>query len=460
MKINRNFLPKQGFEPKYTQRPGRDKGMCRYWGYAADGTRKRMTVYFAGAFNSNESLSEFESLKKLMATLVYAQSETPAPKCDGSATIAQLAALWLQSRERATSTREELNKCIKVARYLLPYSDMRVSDFKKQTLNAIRKQIVAEASVTDSKSRPYINTLVSKIRGIFNFGAAEGLVSEMQEFSLANLKPLSKTDAPKLRGRGFRRAADIESVEKAIEHASPTLAMMLTLQLAAGMRPKELFVMKESEIDKTADVWVYEPAEHKNTHRGLMRTIFIPTPVAQQLDEYLRVRPLAGMDQVFTPRESAAWHNAQKSLESKGDEKNWVLTERVRSGELQATEAAEIAGVHPQTVRSWVKTSARPKSWRECTDSLTRRKLEYTRHSYRNGTLAACKSAGIEHFCPYEIRHSTAEYLDEKFGIEAVAAILGHQSVSTSRIYAKRNTHLARKIASEMNVFEKNNSHA
>ena len=36
MKINRNFLPKRGFEPKYTQRPGRDKGMCRYWGYAAD----------------------------------------------------------------------------------------------------------------------------------------------------------------------------------------------------------------------------------------------------------------------------------------------------------------------------------------------------------------------------------------------------------------------------------------
>ena len=53
-------------------------------------------------------------------------------------------------------------------------------------------------------------------------------------------------------------------------------------------------------------------------------------------------------------------------------------------------------------------------------------------------------------FTPYQIRHLVAEEIDEKFGREAVAAVLGHKNLETSAIYTKRNIALAARTQEAM----------
>ena len=48
---------------------------------------------------------------------------------------------------------------------------------------------------------------------------------------------------------------------------------MIQLQRLTGMRPCEVVAIRNTEIDRSKEVWIYTPSSHKNSWRGDDRKI-------------------------------------------------------------------------------------------------------------------------------------------------------------------------------------------
>jgi integrase len=68
----------------------------------------------------------------------------------------------------------------------------------------------------------------------------------------------------------------------------------------------------------------------------------------------------------------------------------------------------------------------------------------YTKNSYAKAIARACKAAGVEHWYPLQIRHSTATRLEAEMSLEDARVVLGHSHASTTRIYARQDVERAR----------------
>lgn len=57
------------------------------------------------------------------------------------------------------------------------------------------------------------------------------------------------------------------------------------------MRPGEARLMKLEDIDRSDDLWVYRPSEHKLEHKGIERVIYIRPEGQKLLTPYLEMEP-------------------------------------------------------------------------------------------------------------------------------------------------------------------------
>lgn len=76
----------------------------------------------------------------------------------------------------------------------------------------------------------------------------------------------------------------------------------------------------------------------------------------------------------------------------------------------------------------------------------------YTATSYRLAIWRAIKRANaagaqIPHWSPHQLRHAVAQRVRDEFGLEAAQAVLAHESLSATQLYARRRLELARKVA-------------
>lgn len=73
----------------------------------------------------------------------------------------------------------------------------------------------------------------------------------------------------------------------------------------------------------------------------------------------------------------------------------------------------------------------------------------YTPWAYRKAVSRAQVRAGVRPWTPHQLRHSKAHEVRERWGAEAVQAVLGHDQLKTSEVYSSRRLQLAREIALE-----------
>jgi len=76
-------------------------------------------------------------------------------------------------------------------------------------------------------------------------------------------------------------------VDATLPHLPIIVRAMAELQQATGMRPGELCIMRPGDIDRSADVWQYEPSQHKTQNREQSRTVYIGPRAQQILRPYL-----------------------------------------------------------------------------------------------------------------------------------------------------------------------------
>jgi integrase len=205
------------------------------------------------------------------------------------------------------------------------------------------------------------------------------------------------------------RPVPAEHVKAVLPCVNPTIAAMVELQSVTGMRPGEVWRMSTSQIDRSDDVWIYRPTEHKTVDAGFERAI----PLGARAQEILRPWLKADPDAIlFSPIEASERHY-QELRESR---------------------------------RTPIYPSSRKRRGKQRGPKRTPHRT-YNKNSYAQAIERGCIRAGVPIFRPNQIRHTFATQVRREFSLEHAQVILGHTKADVTQRYAERDMALARDVA-------------
>lgn len=297
------------------------------------------------------------------------------------------------------------------------YLETKIKDFKPSTLVAVRAAIVHRDIMPQSEGTPKkklcissVNNAIVKIRQMFKLGVEWELVPVEIYQALAQVQHLNWRTAPTLRNPDKIAPVPVEYFPLIMPHLKPLYQALLKVHIETGMRVKELCSMRWSEITEVEPgvLWCYSPAEHKNSHRGDTRTIYIK----QHFIDLMRSvrKPLWDADAVWCQRGVGrhAGYSGMISADCYG-------------------RAIEGAQKRYNEGRISIEAGAR-------TD---KKKFKYT----------SAKRVPMAHWTPLQIRHTYATQVRRTHGLEGAQAVLGHSTIDATQIYAEKRDDLARSIA-------------
>jgi integrase len=196
-----------------------------------------------------------------------------------------------------------------------------------------------------------------------------------------------------------------ETIQATLPHMSRILQQMVLTHWWCGARNGELVIMRPGDIDMSGDVWLYRPYTHKTEHHGHDRVIPLG-PEAQRAIGPLIHRP--DDYYIFRPCEVELEHRWKAMMQR---ETPMSCGNKTKGG-------LKMGRANPND--------------------------HYRKSSYIQAVKRACEAAGIKpHWTPNQIRHAAATRLRQEMGIEAARIVLGHQSASTTEIYAESNEEAA-----------------
>lgn len=223
------------------------------------------------------------------------------------------------------------------------------------------------------------------------------------------------------------KPVDQQTAEATLKFVAPPVAAMIRLQQLTGMRHGEVVIMRSIDIDRSGDVWLYQPSTHKTAYRGTEKQVPLG-PLAQAvIQPFLDRAPDAFL---FSPIEKKAWRNERRAVHHNRNRKTKIypceLKPRVRLKQARKS-----------------NVSKRPKRERHDLDSY--------RRTVTDGIQKAGK-AGIKipSWHPHRLRHSCGTEIRKRYGIEAAQVMLGHTTANVTEIFAERKLKLAVNVALEM----------
>jgi len=275
------------------------------------------------------------------------------------------------------------------------YGSATAEEFTPLAFKDVIRRMIAEGLSIST-----VNASIARIRHLFEWAVSEELISEHVHRRLCTVSNEIQGKS-KAKPKRIVEAVSDADIDATLPHLPRMVADMVRLQRLTGARPGELCNMRVNEITAAGDVLVYQPKQHKTKHHGKDRVIVIAGAAIDIIKPYLQ-----GDVGEFV-------FSARKSLEQ-------TLADRT---------AKRVTPLHHGN---------RPKANRKI--QATNR---YVEASYRRCIKRACERAKIKPWAPNQLRHATASQLQAELGIEAVAAVLGHSKLDTSKVYAKHNLALA-----------------
>ena len=375
--------------------------------------------HYLGEYGSPQSHETYQRLitqwlavgKKILAKHAE-RSRLPNP----SVTISEV---MLEYREFAKGyyvkddkpTKEFVEMGIALRPVRLLYGDSLACEFGPLKLKAVREHMI---DVMDL-SRGVVNNRVNRIKRFFRWAVAEEVVPPSVIHGLDAVQGLRK-GRTKARETDPVMPVDDAHVDAVLSFVSPQVSTMIQLQRLTGMRPGEVTIIREVDIDKRGDIWVYQPEEHKNQYRGHVRKIPLGPKAQQLLNPFLGTTADAYL---FSPKDAEALRNKKRR------------------------EARKSPMTPSQRKRKPKKNPKKAKRDRFDTASY-RRAIKY-------GITQANKVRSADDLLPswypLQLRHSRATELNELYGIEAAAVSLGHAHADVTKVYAERNLKLAIDVA-------------
>ncbi len=368
--------------------------------------------FYLGLYDSAASKAEYD---RLVAEWLANGRRLRGAKCESSGlTINELiAAYWKHVEEyyrkdgKLSSEAGALKVPLRRLRAL--YGHTHASDFGPLALKAVRQRMIDEGLV-----RASVNKHVSRIKSMFKWAAANEMIPASIHHALLTVSGLrsGRTDARE--GKQVLPVPE-DDIAAIMPYVSRQVWAMVQLQCVTGMRSGEVASMRPCDIDTTGEIWSYRPQTHKTEHHGHERAVSLGPKAQTLIAPFLKREPT---DYLFSPREA---ENARKAIRR----------------------ARRQTSITPSQERRHLRAVRRK-----------RRKCEpgdrYTTDTYRQAIGRACKSAGVPHWHPHQLRHNFATEVRKEFGLEAARAALGHRSAVVTEVYAERDQGVAREIASQV----------
>ncbi|MCL2648466.1 MAG: site-specific integrase [Phycisphaerales bacterium] len=310
------------------------------------------------------------------------------------------------------------------------YGDESASEFGPRKLKAVR-----QAMIGADLARTLINKRINRIRHVFKWGVENEMVSPVVLDALRAVAPLKQ-------GRcEVRESEPVKPVEQELVNAvEPFVASqvwaMIRLQLLTAMRPGEVVTMRRGELDRSGKVWVYTPPAHKTAHRGHRRRIYLG-PQAQATVLPFLARPDDAY--LFSPIEAEKERRAEQAG---GDATAPDGGNRIASSNKNRPPKSARTIGQRYTRDSYRRAITRGCDWAFPPVGDLAKKADETQTQYesrltpeQSDQLKAWQDA--HHWHPHQLRHNTATFLRQEFGVEAARLILGHRSVAVTELYAE-----------------------
>jgi integrase len=367
--------------------------------------------YYCGKFDDPRCETKY---KLLLAEWLSNRNSFSAHKTEVR-TFEDIAVAYLEHAKGYYESREFNNIRLVVRVVLRLYGDHLADDFGSAQFKTVRSTLLQEGN---NRSRQYVNKCMRLLVRMLKWCTGEGLIDPKVLATVREIDCLKvgHTEAPE--SEPVHEVGQ-SIVEATIAHLPQVVIDMIRLQQLLGCRPGELCQLKPSLIDRSRQVWEVRLKRHKTAHRGKQRTIFVGPKAQAILKPYLSRDPDS---YCFSPAEAVEQRRA----------------------------AAAAARVTPASCgnargrRGKRSSPQKPKArYSKC----------YTTASYGQAIKYACRQAwpapkGLDKaeikawnaahsWAPNQLRHSAGTEIREAFGLEHVAAVLGHSDISTSKIYAK-----------------------
>jgi integrase len=263
--------------------------------------------------------------------------------------------------------------------------------------------------VTKDWARTTINMAVGRVRRMFRWAVAKQLIAADILHALQAVAPLKRGRTTAREPKPIRPVA-LEVVAATLPHLPTPVRAMVQVQLATGMRPGEVCILRTQGVDRSVSPWRYLPARHKTEIHGKTRAIFIGPEAQAALALFLRDDEPSAY--VFRPADS------MKELH---EERTAARKTPLRYGNRPGTNRKRKPKRTP---------SAR-----------------YVPTAYARCIARACEASEIQHWHPNQLRHTAATRIRAMFGVEAASNVLGHSNLATTELYAEVNERRAAEIA-------------
>lgn len=288
------------------------------------------------------------------------------------------------------------------------YGDVSAEEFGPLALRGLRDKMVESGRW----SRGGVNRNVQSVRRMFKWAVSRELLPVAVFSALATVEGLHRGRTTAREGRRVLPVAwaDVDAV---LPYVSRQVRAMIELQRHTGARPGEIAILRPCDLDRTGDVWIYTPAQHKTAHHGHERFIYLGPKAQAVLAPFLLSR--AQDDYCFSPAEA----------------------------EEERLEARHAARVTPEGHGNEPGTNRVPRPQKAPGD-------RYDVHAYRRCIARACRKAGVPAWHPHQLRHTRATEVRAAFGLEAAQAVLGHADLRVTQVYAERDSEAARRVAAQL----------
>lgn len=334
--------------------------------------------YPLGPTGSEQAQQEYA---RLIAAHAAGTLQAPVTRTYG--TIRQLVTAWDEYAQRHYSPEGREAKQYEFTTRLLVE---RFGSMKADKFTEIELTLLQQAMCDKDWCRNVVNRRIVRIRTVWRWAELRGLVPPGSWARLRAVRPLMPSSRL-ARSTEPIKPCEPEDLERVAVCASPPVAAVLRLMLLTGARPSELYRMRTCDINRTEELWTYEPVHHKTEHHGRQRVIFFG-PRAQHI-----LTPWLGPPNLVCFRP--------------------LLGRRLKNGTYKLS-----SGMYSET-------------------------------TFARAVHRAADKAGIT-LTAYTARHAAKRRLTRSHGLDAARAVLGHASLATTDNYAAEvDLDLARKTARE-----------
>jgi len=286
------------------------------------------------------------------------------------------------------------------------YGRVPVDEFSARSLLYLQDKIVNTPNERNGKplTRKTVNRYVGLIKQAFKFGAKFGWAEPSTHYALQVVDQLRKghTTAP---DNPDVKPVESDVFEKTLDKLPKRVADMARVQRNSTMRPQDVCNIRACDIERTGDVWLYRPPNHKTAYLGEVLTKYIGTAAQEILTTYLIEKEDTPEAYLFQPKDTVRDRNIERRCNRK------TLNKK---GEVQPS--------HKNRKKMNPKRTPGEK---------------YSTESYNKAIGSACKKAGVPHWTANQIRHLAATEIRKEYGLEAAQIACGHKRASTTETYAE-----------------------